>query len=132
MKSVKSIALVYDGIKLTTKNYDYDKSYEFLKDSVDGYIDHLVLPVFGKKHIDMWVNDEGKLLNLEPSMVLTHDGKPIDVVVGNIVFTRYDDEGDTLSLEPDDITYINDVLDNVDYLIHSFNGKMMMLPCLEV
>lgn len=42
------------------------------------------------KHVDMMLNEEGKLMNLAPNLIV-----PQDVIVGDVVFvhTNYDEDG---------------------------------------
>lgn len=52
-----------------------------------------------KRGIDMVINEEGKLLELEPNMlVLGDEYEVLDVVVGNILFVANDGEGRTIGL----------------------------------
>lgn len=104
-------ALVYnvkDGFHV--KNYT--DSYEFIRTEVDGWIEHINLPVFDERHIDVWLNEEGKILGLEPTIALFNKKDLVDVVVGTIVFTRYNDDGETLPLSTEDIAYIIHTFDN--------------------
>jgi len=50
--------------------------------------------------IDVWFNEEGKLIGLPPNLVLRMPGSREiwDVVMGPVFFTTHDDEGDTCSL----------------------------------
>lgn len=72
---------------------------EYLQQLVGGTIEHFVIDEeLDKKHIDMWINEEGKMLNLHPSIALEYDGQLVDIIVGDCVFTKYDNEGNTLGL----------------------------------
>ena len=51
-------ALVYDGIYLTENEFEKKNSYEFLRNTVGGYIEHVPMESLGD--IDMWCNEEGK------------------------------------------------------------------------
>lgn len=72
---------------------------EYLQSLVGGSIEHFVIDEeLDNQHIDMWINEEGKLINLPPSIALEYDGKLVDIIMGTCVFTKYDDEGNTLGL----------------------------------
>ena len=126
--------LVFDGKNFDVKTWNDGESYEFLRNNVDGYIEHLNVPVLDERNIDIWLNEEGKLIGLEPTIVLTNDGRMVDVVVGTVVFTRYDDEGATLSLTDGDVDYIKKAL--AKKVILSYKGDdgshLVTLPRLEV
>lgn len=97
-------ALVYDGTFLVEKEFDKKNSYEFLRNAVGGYIEHIPMESLGS--IDMWCNEEGKLLGLEPTIVLKYEGKEYDFVCGSVVFTRHDGRGGTIGLKKEDIDFI--------------------------
>lgn len=105
------------ALKLTTDgqrigiNYDSDKSYEMLSQGVGGYIECVSLT----PTLDMWVNEEGKLDGLEynpdaTSIFWSHFGFMSDIVVGDVVFTSHDDEGNTTSLENEQMRYLQELL----------------------
>ena len=120
--------MIYDGKKL--KVVDYDSSYEFLRDSVDGFFEHIPVSALDKHSIDMWCNEEGKFRDdLEPSIVMVYQGKPYDVIVGNVVFTRTDNEGETISLTDEDITYIKKLFKKAPSVINYTNGTLT--KCLD-
>ena len=106
-----------------------DDSYKFLKNSVGGYVERVPLRDFEDVGIDVWCNEEGKLVGLKPSIALTYDGKIYDCLVGDVVFTRYTEDGDTISLTDDDIKFIKDKFDNAVYHVDLLNG--LMLPMLS-
>ena len=61
-----------------------------------------------KRKIDMVIDDEGKLVGKEPTVViLDKDDKILDVVVGNIAFCSTNDEGQSIGLNSEQIEYIN-------------------------
>ena len=120
--------LIYNGYRF--KVVDYDKSYDFLHDSVDGYFEHIPVTALDKRSLDMWCNEEGKFRDdLEPTLIMTNRGKPFDVIVGNIVFTRTNNEGETISLTDDDILYIKDLFKKAPSLIDFDKG--LLLKTLE-
>lgn len=106
-----------------------DDSYKFLKNSVDGYIERVPLMYFDNVGIDVWCNEEGKLVGLKPSIALTYDGYIYDYLVGNVVFTRHTEDGNTTSLTDDDIKFIKDKFDNAVYCVDLVSG--LILPMLS-
>lgn len=56
-----------------------------------------------KKYYDIIVDDEGLLVGSKISAI-NKEGKP--QLVGNLIITNYDEEGNTTSLTDDDIEYI--------------------------
>lgn len=101
MKSMK--AMVYDGYEL--KEVDVEgKSYNFLHDTVGGWIEHIPMGSLGD--IDMWGNDEAKLMGLPPTIALMYEGKIYDIACGNLVFMRHNAKGETLGLRKEDIEFL--------------------------
>ena len=71
-------------------------SLEFLQAQVGGIIQ--IVPSMFDENLDLIVNDEGKLIGLEPNRWYGDD-----VIFGNILVTAYNDEGETISLTEDQI-----------------------------
>lgn len=84
----------------TTEVLDLSSNeYEQLRDSVGGLIQAVDL----RQGLTIWVNEEGKLIDLPVNVIGTHLWEKsfgmTDVIVGNCVFTgNSDDEGETLEL----------------------------------
>lgn len=93
---------------------------EILK-AVEGYIEHVT---YNKElydaGIDMWVNEEGKLINL-PISTAIFDAKSqniIEVLNGNICFTAFNGDGYSYSLTDKQIEIIKKVLgDKISLII---------------
>lgn len=81
-----------------------DSGYEASRELVGGYLEMLRVD----DEIDLWLNEEGKLDGLEPNFQLVHNGKVIDVVVGDVFFASHDDEGNTTSLTDKQINRIQE------------------------
>lgn len=82
--------------------FDKEKSYETLKQSVAGWIERVPLPKAG---LDLWVNEEGKILGLPVNPVATvlfhsefFPREVSDYICGNVIITRSDDEGEVVGL----------------------------------
>lgn len=109
-------------------------SLECLQGIVGGLIE--IPPIsseLNKRNIDMVINEEGKLLGLKTSALLIEKEteEVLDVIKGNIIFTSHDEEGNTISLNEEQIKYLEGYLSEnfvffrdvddvgVAYLIHS-------------
>ena len=101
------------ALKVTTSgerigiNYDADQSYETISQAVGGWIECVRLT----PTLDMWVNEEGKLDGLDynpdaTAIFWSHFGLMSDVIVGDVIFTSHDDEGNTTSLENEQMEYL--------------------------
>lgn len=89
-------------------------TYEELKDTVGGWIEHVT---FNRKlheaGIDMWIDEEGKLKNLNPSIIIADDNHIIETLCGDIVFTRRINHDDnSYCLLESQIELIKDILKN--------------------
>lgn len=122
--SDKTVFVVYKGIKIDpTKDRPirrqievrpFEESLKYLQDLVGGYIEHFIIdPDLDRLHIDMWINEEGKFIEgLDPSIALCHEGRLYDVIMGNCVFSKYNDQGETLGLTLDEMNIVIDWVNN--------------------
>lgn len=86
------------GEKITLKQ-DVGETYDILKKEIGGTFD--VVSVI--EDLDIWVDDEGFLKGLEPTLIIKNSKEPaltdIDILItGPVVFASYDEEGRTISL----------------------------------
>ena len=71
------------------------------------------------------LDDEGKLKENYINIILTHKGKIIDTLVGNIIIQKYDFENDEVkNLESQDIQNISNWFENCQRLIDTENIKI--------
>lgn len=86
----------------------FSEALEALQKQVGGHIESFYIEALEKHHIDMWIDEEGKLKDgLKPTFVIMdRDDNLIDFIVGNCVFTRFDDEGNTYGLDREDIDIV--------------------------
>lgn len=84
---------------------DFQPDLATLQSLVGGYIEPLQIhPV--DPQIDLWINEEGKLLEDQKITLFLYDGdRLVDTVVGPIVFARHDDD-ETVGLTEDDLSRI--------------------------
>lgn len=82
--------------------------------------------------ISVYINDEGKLINLEPSMLITKDDKLLDYFVGTCVFVSHDDDGNTISLNEKQINYLKkNVFNKIGFIKFESDENEYVLPCIE-
>ena len=82
-----------------------DASLESMQAIVGGWLEAVPLT----PNIILWINEEGKMMDLEPNFALTApNGKALDIIVGNVVITGVDIAGNTSSLSDSDILMIQD------------------------
>ncbi len=84
------------------------KTYEALRDGVGGLICSASAYFDLPEGVDAWVNDEGLLHDgFEPVMIYEARGHQMPLM-GNVMFSRSDEEGETLGLTSDDILAIKE------------------------
>jgi hypothetical protein len=83
----------------------FDHSLENLQTFVGGYIEAIRV----NDSITIWINEEGKLIELPPNFYLTNqDGQAYDIVVGDVLIAGTDHEGETVSLTDEEIKEIQE------------------------
>lgn len=83
----------------------FPHSLESMQAVVDGYVE----PVRVTDSITIWGNETGKIDGLDLNFyLLGHDDKPLDIVVGDVLITGTDEEGETVSLTDEEIEEIKD------------------------
>ena len=67
-----------------------------------------------KRGIDVIINEEGKLINLKTSMFIVdkETNEILDAIKGNVIFTSHDDNGNTTSLNEEQIEFLSNLLEN--------------------
>jgi hypothetical protein len=78
--------------------------YETLSTAVNGMIELVSI----NEDIDMWLNEEGKYIGLEPNIIATIIWNKVfpnfDIVMGDVIITGgSDDEGNTIGLSDESI-----------------------------
>jgi hypothetical protein len=97
---------------------------EDMQQVVGGLIESLYINMgFSKMRIDMFINEEGKLIQgMKPTAVMIGvDDSIVDVILGPILFTSTDKEGATIPLSEEQILYIKQHLVG-DTLLVKFRG----------
>ena len=89
----------------------YEDSYKMLCHYFQEGFDYLSGVIAnGDTRYDIWVNRLGKINNLPISLGLRKGEKIVDVICGDIIFSKFDYEGNTLPLSEDDIEYIKNLI----------------------
>lgn len=86
-----------------------DGELEAMQNLVGGYIE----PYPYNDDIDIYLNEEGKLIGLKPNLKIIHDNMIVDVIVGTVFFAKVDEEGNTVSLELDECFRILFEIENI-------------------
>ena len=80
----------------------------------------------------MWLNEEGKLIDLPLNVALTGDDvfNVLDIIQGNVFFAGHDGEGGTIGLTDAQITWIINHFNNANYLVVSKEGtdEVFIIP----
>lgn len=69
-----------------------------MQELVGGYIECLSI----SDRVDMWLNEEGKLIGLPLNMLISHKGELVDTIQGDVFFAAHDGDGETVSLTEED------------------------------
>ena len=108
--------LVYDAdkqkLRIVEENM-YKDTYELLRNNVNGCIECVSwIKILYERNIDIWINEEGKLLDLLPSIIIVDDkSNIIGTLNGNIVFAKNDNKGATIPLNDEDILFIKKIIE---------------------
>ena len=103
---IKALVLNKKG-KLVEK--EIHNTLEDLQKIVEGYIEMPYLSgVFAENDIDIIINEEGKLINLTPSIAVIdkENGGILDIVHGRCIFTSHDEDGETIGLNEEQIMIV--------------------------
>ena len=60
--------------------------------------------------IDLLLNEEGKLVGLNPALILTRGGEIVDIVLGNVAFVKATPEGHWRPLDADELFQVHERL----------------------
>lgn len=87
----------FSGEKIEFKQA-YGETYDIVSKEIGGILDVLSID-----DLDIWLDDEGLLKELEPTIIIKNSEKPRltdqDIlIVGPVVFASSDEEGETISL----------------------------------
>lgn len=104
-----------------------ENNLENLQNIVEGYIEYPFISKLHNKGISIIVNEEGRLIDLEPSVVVFKNGRIEDYIYGNIIFIGNKDTDDGLendNLSDEQIDFIkNNIFNGLKCIIT--NGKVV-------
>lgn len=99
-------------LKITTNKIVIEKDIEGDLKSLQSEVGGLItrVPYFDEltdKYIDIYADDEG-LLKADPitTLIKAEGNKIINMLVGNLIFTGYNDDGETLGLTDEQLAFI--------------------------
>lgn len=102
---------------------------EDLQEIVGGWIE---IPYLSRRladeGIDIIINEEGKLMGLEPQIVVAdrETNKVLDLVVGNCIFASHDEMGETVGLTNRQIEIVKEELE-LETIVHGILLKVLYL-----
>lgn len=104
MEKQKAVIISTEGHKSVVE-FEFGKSYQILSDAVGGMIECV-----GLKDADLWCNEngisEGLDLNMIASAIYSDAFGAGNPILGNVIITgSVDDEGETLGLTEEQVTY---------------------------
>ena len=115
----KAVIITTEGEKSIVE-FEKGNSYDLLRDTVGGLIQCVTLT--DKGSVDMWLNEEGKVIGLPQNPIATalwDDLYPdTDFMVGDIILTQSDDEGETIGLTDEQIQFFMSYTRNLTLLGH--------------
>jgi len=77
---------------------------DLLQEYVGGFFDAVTCwGHLGGRRVTMWVHDEGLLIGLPPTLIIDHPNSYEQPLVGNIVVTADDAEGETVDMTEDEV-----------------------------
>lgn len=82
------------------------RDYESISNLIGGYIESVLSGING---LHIVVNEEGKLLNLTPNLYYGRE----DILCGNVIFVRTNEEGDLASITSEDEEILKDVIPKI-------------------
>lgn len=108
MNETYFLTLQNTGVNLQWHLTPYETDFKALQRQVGGNFDHwdIFTPksrewalIHAQMHIDSWINDDGKILNLSATIpLIDQHGEMYDIIVGNICFLRSDELGESYGL----------------------------------
>ncbi|PFB17058.1 hypothetical protein CN399_08865 [Bacillus cereus] len=105
MKNYIRVVLVEAGnpeIKIIEK-------WEHTLDTVQQFVGGMIQPIRVNSSVTLWMNEEGKMQQLEPNFnLLNKEGVPVDTVVGNVIIAGTNSEGDDVSLTDEEIELLQE------------------------
>lgn len=85
-------------------------------DAFQNYVGGVIQVIAINRVVDIICNEEGKVMGLPVNRaILDEDGKPVDILVGDLVAVRHDEEGNFTDIHKSDMETITKYLMPLDY-----------------
>jgi len=84
------------------KLVEFDRSLSNMQKLVGGKLEVVSLP----HGIDMWFNEEGRLLEQRLNLVTLYDMRMVHEIVGTVFFASLDEEGEVISLSEEQMEWL--------------------------
>lgn len=133
MKTLKGLKLSTDRTCTKFEIPDGPNTLDVLQEQVGGYIEipHIV-PQFDELGIDMVINDEGKLLGLEPTLAILKGSQVVEVICGPILFVSHNEEGATVSLNANQTKYLMSTVFNPQVVGLDIGGELKITKFVQL
>lgn len=122
----KTYFVVYKGLEENKEHtvkveiVPFNEELKYLQKLVGGHIEHCIIDEdLYKDHIDMWIDEEGKYKADRYKLtwsICDKDGMVYDAILGNCVFSKFTDEGETVGLHQQEVNRV------IDYLLSRPKG----------
>ena len=133
MKTLKGLKLSTDRTCTKFEIPDGPNTLDVLQGQVGWYIEipHIV-PQVDELGIDMVINDEGKLLGLEPTLAILKGSQVVEVICGPILFVSHNEEGDTVSLNANQTKYLMSTVFNSQVVGLEIGGELKITKFIQL
>lgn len=117
---MSKIWVIQKKVNERPKLIEVDSDFRSIQKIVGGNFDLFrYSPILNESRIDIFLNDEGKMNGLEPTIVVLEQGtdKVLDYIVGNVLIASTNDCGDTISLSKEQIDIVEKVVFGEECLV---------------
>lgn len=97
-------------------------NYQYMHDVVEGLIEFVHIPLLKEQGIDMICNDEGLLIGLKPSILITDKGRVLQPIVGNVLFVKNKGE-DVTGLDEEQIIFLKKLFEISNLAVFEHDGE---------
>lgn len=103
---------------------------EQMQEIVGGFIERIEIPMLSEHKIDLYINEEGKLFDLDDNVALIRNNTLLDIIKGDFFMIGYlEDTGENCSLSDEQISFISNNLFANSYAV-MLDDKI--LKCIKV
>ena len=132
---MKGLLLTREGQKIVLKEIEVSEGENQLKDMQNYIGGHIEIPyikkIFNDNEILVILNEEGKLLNLEPTCILKKDEQIYDTLNGNVLFLGEESEN-IIGLNEKQINIIKNEINLESTFYINDNENIITLASLEL